>query len=113
MFAHRKPYGQLFGHAQFTDSALPSHTTQWAQTPFEFAIQWSTLEIRQSSFPNVLLAASQCWKFLRASEDNKMKSLNNVVKIKLDFTKVGAPLCARLAQAIFADVCKIECGIFA
>ena len=49
MFAHRKPYGQLFGHAQFTDSALPSHTTQWAHISFEFAIQWSILEIRQSS----------------------------------------------------------------
>ena len=44
---------------------------------------------------------------------NKMKNLNNVVKFKLDFTKVGAPLCARLAQAIFADVCKIVYGIFA
>ena len=44
---------------------------------------------------------------------NKMKSLNNVVKFKLDFTKVGTPLCARLAQAIFADVCKIVYGIFA
>ena len=42
-----------------------------------------------------------------------MKSLNNVVKFKSDSIIEKASLFARLAQAIFADVCKIVYGIFA